>query len=285
MKILLGAIFRFTSQFFLPLIVLPKKGLPLQNKEGISPIHNIKYIKMRQSGLATIIFFISMFSYIQAQEIKADFKKEIKKVEQMSYILDYPENAKGKVPLLVYLHGSGERGNNLDLVKKNGPLMHKNLIKDPLAILAPQSPENVWWDTETVFQLIKEIQQKYNIDESRIILTGLSMGGWGSLKLAMEHPELFSAVAVVCPVVDRLMKVQAAQYKDLPMKIFHGGNDDLVSPMNSIEIYQEIKKVNKNVELTIFPDDNHNSWDSTYSNPKLYEWMLSQKKSSPKNKN
>ena len=62
------------------------------------------------------------------------------------------------------------------------------------------------------------------------------------------------------------------------MKIFHGGNDDIVSPMNSIEIYQAIKKVNKNVELTLFPDDNHNSWDSTYSNPKLYEWMFAQKK-------
>ena len=74
------------------------------------------------------------------------------------------------------------------------------------------------------------------------------MGGWGSLKLAMEHPELFSAVAVVCPPVDRLMKVRAGQYKNLPMKIFHGANDDIVSPMNAIEIYQEIKKVNKNIE-------------------------------------
>ena len=63
------------------------------------------------------------------------------------------------------------------------------------------------------------------------------------------------------------------------MKIFHGANDDVVSPMNAIEIYQAIKKVNKNIELTIFPDDNHNSWDSAYSNPKLYEWMLAQKNS------
>ncbi|MGZ5274156.1 MAG: prolyl oligopeptidase family serine peptidase, partial [Kaistella sp.] len=83
---------------------------------------------------------------------------------------------------------------------------------------------------------------------------------------------------VVCPPVDRLMKVRARQYRDLPMKIFHGANDDIVSPMNAIDIYQEIKKVNKNIELIIFPDDNHNSWDSTYSNPQLYEWMLSQRK-------
>lgn len=228
------------------------------------------------------LFLVGLFCSVNAQEIKAELKKEIKKEQKISYILDYPENAKGKVPLMVFLHGSGERGDDLELVKAHSPFTYKNLFPEPVAILAPQCPKDVWWDTEAVYYLIKEIQQKYQIDDSRIILTGLSMGGWGTLKLAMEHPELFSAVVPVCAPVDRLMKVRASQYKDLPMKIFHGGNDDIVSPMNSIEIYQEIKKVNKNVELTIFPDDNHNSWDSTYSNPKLYEWMLAQKKNTVK---
>lgn len=228
------------------------------------------------------LFFLSFDCLLKAQEIKTEFNKEIKNSYKISYVLDYPQDSKGKVPLIVFLHGSGERGTNLEMVKAHSPFTYKNLIKEPIAILAPQCPENVWWDTETIYHLIKDIQQKYKIDESRIILTGLSMGGWGTLKLAMEHPEMFSAVVPICPPVDRLMKVKAENYKDLPMKIFHGGNDDIVSPMNSIEIYQEIKKYNKNVELTLFPDDNHNSWDSTYSNPKLYEWMLSQKKSDKK---
>ncbi|WP_373707886.1 prolyl oligopeptidase family serine peptidase [Kaistella sp.] len=227
-------------------------------------------------------FLLGLFFSVNAQEIKAELKKDIKKEQKISYILDYPENAKGKVPLMVFLHGSGERGDNLEMVKAHSPFTYKNLFPEPVAILAPQCPKDVWWDTEAVYYLIKEIQQKYQIDDSRIMLTGLSMGGWGTLKLAMEHPELFSAVVAVCAPVDRLMKVRVSQYKDLPMKLFHGGNDDIVSPMNSIEIYQEIKKVNKNVELTIFPDDNHNSWDSTYSNPKLYEWMLAQKKNTVK---
>lgn len=222
--------------------------------------------------------FLGLAFMVNAQETKAEFNKEIKKVQKISYVLDYPQNAKGKVPLIVFLHGSGERGTDLEMVKAHSPFTYKNLIKEPVAILAPQCPENVWWDTEAVYYLIKDIQQKYKIDESRIVLTGLSMGGWGTLKLAMEHPEMFSAVAPVCAPVDRLMKVRAEKYKSLPMKIFHGGNDDVVSPANSIEIYQEIKKYNKNVEFTIFPDDNHNSWDSTYSDPKLYEWMLSQRK-------
>ena len=228
------------------------------------------------------LFLLGLFFSVNAQEIKAELKKEIKKEQKISYILDYPENAKGKVPLMIFLHGSGERGDNLEMVKAHSPFTYKNLFPEPVAILAPQCPKDVWWDTEAVYYLIKEIQQKYQIDDSRIMLTGLSMGGWGTLKLSMEHPELFSAVVAVCAPVDRLMKVRVSQYKDLPMKLFHGGNDDIVSPMNSIEIYQEIKKVNKKVELTIFPDDNHNSWDSTYSNPKLYEWMLAQKKNTVK---
>ncbi len=227
----------------------------------------------------TFIFLLLVIaSGFHAQEIKSMLNKEITKTKQISYILDYPQDAKGKVPLMVFLHGSGERGNDLEKVKVNGPFQYKDLISQPVAILAPQCPAGEWWDTEAIYYLIKDIQQKYKIDESKIILTGLSMGGWGTLKLAMEHPEVFSAVVPVCPPVDRLMKVRATQYSDLPMKIYHGGNDDIVSPMNSIEIYQEIRKTNKNVELILFPNDNHNSWDSTYSNPKLYEWMLAQSK-------
>lgn len=228
-----------------------------------------------------ILFPLSLlliFGNLHSQEIKSSLNKEISKTKQISYILDYPANAKGKVPLMVFLHGSGERGNDLEKVKVNGPFQYKNLIPEPVAILAPQCQAGEWWDTEAIFYLIKEIQKKYRIDDSKIILTGLSMGGWGTLKLAMEHPEVFSAVVPVCPPVDRLMKVRAAQYSELPMKIYHGANDDIVSPMNSIEIYQEIRKTNKNVELILFPDDNHNSWDSTYSDPKLYEWMLAQSK-------
>lgn len=229
------------------------------------------------------IFYIALFLTtfwfpIDAQEIKAEFRKEIKELQQISYVLDYPENTKQKVPLIVFLHGSGERGNNLEMVKAHSPFTYKNLIKEPIAILAPQCPAEEWWDTEAVYNLIKEIQKKYNIDETRIYLTGLSMGGWGSWKLANEHPELFAALAPVCAPSDRWMKATKHRYKDLPIKIFHGGNDDIVSPMTSIEMYQEIRKINPNVELIIFQDDNHNSWDSTYSDPKFYEWMLSQKK-------
>ena len=115
-------------------------------------------------------FILLSFSFVKAQEIKAEFNKEVKEVKKIFYILDYPENVKGNVPLIVFLHGSGERGTNLDVVKKNGPFNYKNLIREPIAILAPQCPENTWWDTDAIYHLIKEIQKKYKIDESRITL-------------------------------------------------------------------------------------------------------------------
>ena len=221
-----------------------------------------------------IMFSLPNFS----QEIKGNFSKEIKTKLELQYILQLPTNQKEKFPLIVFLHGSGERGTDLELVKNHSPFTYQNLIKSPIALLAPQCPENIWWDTNAVYQLILDISVKYNVDKSRIYLTGLSMGGWGTWKLAEEHPELFAAVAVVCGPVDNTMKYEVEKLKDLPIKIFHGALDDVVPPIQAIEMYQELKKVNKNTDLTIFPNDNHNSWDSTYSNPDFYKWMLEQHK-------
>lgn len=226
------------------------------------------------SFLIVLSFQLNCFS----QEIKQSFSKEVKTKLEINYILDLPNNQKEKFPLIVFLHGSGERGTDLEMVKNHSPFTYKNLIKEPVAILAPQCPENVWWDTNAVYHLILEITSKYNIDKSRIYLTGLSMGGWGTWKLAQEHPELFAAIATVCAPADRLMKIQAEKLKNIPIKIYHGALDDIVTPDQSIEMYLELKKTNPNTDLIIFSKDNHNSWDSTYSNPEFYKWLLEQYK-------
>ena len=221
------------------------------------------------------LLLLAFSSFAAAQEIKAEFNKQVKIQKNLSYILDYPKDTKSKIPLIVFLHGSGERGSNLEIVKNHSPFTYKNLIKEPVAILAPQCPENTWWDTDAVYFLIKEISEKYKIDKDRIYLTGLSMGGWGTLKLAGEHPEMFAAVAAVCAPTDRVMLATIDNYKDLNIKLFHGGMDDVVLPENAFNFYQKLHPVNPKAELTIFPNDNHNSWDSTYSDQKLYDWMLS----------
>ncbi len=233
---------------------------------------------MKKSSIILILlFFLSSVS--KAQEIKNIFSKTIKNKIEMGYVLDLPQNQKEKFPLIVFLHGSGERGTDLELVKAHSPFTYKNLFSSqPVAILAPQCTENIWWDTNAVFELIQEIVSKYNIDTSRIYLTGLSMGGWGSWKLALEHPDMFAALAPVCGPTDRMMIFLAEKLKGMPIKIFHGALDDIVPPTDSIEMYQALKKNNSNVELIIFPNDNHNSWDSTYSNPDFYNWLFNQHK-------
>jgi len=225
-----------------------------------------------------ILLLLTFSSFATAQEIKAEFNKEVKIQKNLAYILDIPKDVKTKIPLIVFLHGSGERGNDLEIVKAHSPFTYRNLIKEPVAILAPQCPANTWWDTDAVYFLIKEISEKYKIDKDRIYLTGLSMGGWGTLKLAGEHPEMFAAVASVCAPTDRAMWANIHNYKDMNLKIFHGGMDDVVLPENAFNFYQKLHPINPKAELTIFPNDNHNSWDSTYSDPKLWEWMLSLKK-------
>ena len=228
--------------------------------------------------LLHIFFLIGMPLATFSQEIQGNFSKEITTKLELNYILQLPTNQKEKFPLLIFLHGSGERGTDLSIVKNHSPFTYQNLIKSPVALLAPQCPSDIWWNTTAVYQLINEIISKYNIDKSRIYLTGLSMGGWGTWKLAEEHPELFAAIAPVCAPVDRTMVYDVEKLKNLPIRIYHGALDDVVLPVNAIEIYQELKKINTNSDLTLFSNDNHNSWDSTYSDPKFYEWLLAQHK-------
>ncbi len=223
-----------------------------------------------------LLLLLLSVNIFYGQEIKGSFDKDVQERKQIKYLFDYPNATKGKIPLIVFLHGSGERGTNLESVKAHSPFTYKNLMSEPVAILAPQCPENQWWDTDAVYHLIQKITKKYNIDQKRIYLTGLSMGGWGTLKLAMDHPDIFAAVASICAPTDRVMYANIHQYKDLNIKIFHGGMDDVVLPENAFKFYQKLHPINPKAELVIFPNDNHNAWDSTYSNPKFWEWMFSQ---------
>ena len=232
-------------------------------------------MKLKQTLL---IFLISIPFIGNSQETKGVFSKDITVKLELKYILQLPDNQKEKFPLLIFLHGSGERDTDLETVKDHSPFTNQNLIKSRVALLAPQCPKNTQWDTMALYELVKDVLSKYNIDKSRVYLTGLSMGGWGTWKLAEEHPELFAAIAPVCAPVDDYMIEDAAILIDMPIHIYHGALDDLVSPTLAIAMYRELKKTNNKSELFIFPNDNHNSWDSTYSDSKFYEWILAQHK-------
>ncbi len=184
---------------------------------------------------------------------------------------------KTPIPLIIFLHGSGERGTDVEKVKVHGPLKYVNNNTLDAFILAPQCPENTYWESESLFQLIQKIcKENPNIDTQRIYLTGLSMGAWGVWNLAFAHPEMFAAIVPIAGFVDRVPMVENCKIKHIPTHIYHGLLDDVVDVNYAIEIYKKLKTCSLNIALTIFDDANHDSWTRVYDNAKTYEWMFQQ---------
>lgn len=216
------------------------------------------------------------------------FKKEIEKNVEANYLLYLPEgyDTPGKRwPLMLFLHGAGERGNDLSLVEKHGPpkLIAEGKKDFPFVIVSPQCPEDAWWSdgpqVDTLNALLDHIIAHYRIDKDRIYVTGLSMGGFGTWRLACEYPDRFAAIAPICGGGEPYRVRKIAK---LPVWVFHGGKDDVVPIQASQLMVDALKKANGNVEFTVYPEAGHDSWTETYNNPALYEWFLKHKRSDNK---
>jgi predicted peptidase len=184
----------------------------------------------------------------------------------------YAANTDEKFPLIIFLHGSGERGADLAKVKVHGP--PKIVDSDPnfpFIVVSPQAPEGERWDVSKLDALLAEVRKNYRIDESRIYLTGLSMGGFGTWDWAIARPGLFAAIAPVCGRSD---VSKAAMLKDMPIWAFHGDNDTAVDMAGSFDMVAAVRKAGGNPRLTIYPDTGHDSWTRTYADPALYYWFL-----------
>ena len=177
---------------------------------------------------------------------------------------------------MIFLHGSGERGSDLEKLKIHGPLKYLKTKPLDAFVLAPQCPEKEYWDSESLYKLIKKIIKKNNIDPDRIYLTGLSMGGWGAWNLAFAHPEMFAALVPIAGYVDRIPMVENCEIANIPTRIFHGQLDETVNVFYSVEIYKKLESCSREITLTIFDDAHHDSWTRVYDNTEIYEWMFGQ---------
>lgn len=211
-------------------------------------------------------------------ETKGSIKSESVNQFQLNYILNKPENMSELKPLIVFLHGSGEKGNDLEKVKAHGPLKYIQNNKLDSYILAPQCSQDKYWDSEELYQLIQKVITENKIDKSRVYLTGLSMGAWGSWNLAFAHPELFAALVPIAGFVDRVPMIEGCKIATIPIRMFHGLQDNVVNVRYSIDIYNKLRECNKDIKLEIFNDAWHDSWSRVYDHPEIYEWMLKQKK-------
>jgi predicted peptidase len=186
-------------------------------------------------------------------------------------------------PLVIFLHGAGERGDDLELVKKHGP---PKLIAQgkqfPFIVVSPQCPKDEWWAWKPLelMALVDEIGSKYKVDQDRIYLTGLSMGGFGTWALAAYAPRRFAAIAPICGGGEALY---VRRLGHMPTWVFHGAKDPVVPLKRSEDMVTALRKINKQVNFTVYPEALHDSWTATYENPEFYQWLLAQKREPPAN--
>jgi predicted peptidase len=222
---------------------------------------------------AGLLMLICANNPVKSQQVE---KKSAQKFKYLLYLPEsYDKDKTVKWPLILFLHGGGERGNNLNTVKNVGPLRYVAKGKKlPFIIVSPQIGKGMYWGPDSLKDFLIEVIGKYKVDNDRIYLTGLSIGGKGTWETAMKYPEMFAAIAPVSGWAkpDMLWKI-----RNTPVWIFHGAKDPVVPVIASVVMADSLKKYN-NVKLTIYPEGIHSHWEETYNNEDLYKWFLTHKK-------
>lgn len=208
--------------------------------------------------------------------------KKLEKKLTLDYLLYLPKDYDGakKFPLVIFLHGAGERGSNIELVKIHGfPKLVAAGGEYDFILAAPQCPGGKNWGegkADEFIALVGELIEKYAVDTARIYLTGLSMGGFGTFFYGAKYKNAFAALAPICGGIrEHIPSVEI--YKDKPLWVFHGAKDSVVGLANSTWIVNELNNMDADVKFTVYPDADHDSWTETYDNPALVRWFLSKK--------
>lgn len=183
-----------------------------------------------------------------------------------------PASAAAPAPLILFLHGAGERGRRVEDVAREGlPRLIEQGTDLPFIVVAPQCPPETWWSVSALTRLLDDVETTLPVDPARVYLTGLSMGGFGSWALAAQQPGRFAAVAPICGGGD---PESAAQLAGVPIWAFHGARDDIVPQSRSDEMVAAVRAAGGDPRYTVYPDLAHDSWTVTYENPELYAWFL-----------
>jgi len=199
-------------------------------------------------------------------------------IVRLGYLLFLPQgygtSPDEKWPLILYLHGMGERGNDLELVKIHGISKIVEQWPDfPFVAVSPQCPdETMWWHHHVILNaLLDEIVATYAVDVDRIYLTGNSMGGYGTWNLATAYPERFAAIAPIC---GGGFSEMVCALKDVPVWAFHGAEDQTVELKQGQQMVDALRACGGHVRFTVYAGVGHDSWTQTYDDPDLYKWFL-----------
>ena len=250
--------------------------------------------------LMTIILSVSLQNAFSQSSSKFSINSYINdKRDTLLYRQLFPDaDTLRRFPLVIFLHGSGERGNDNEAQLKWGAMnfaSDENMIRYPAFVIAPQCPPNVSWSNFTrdrnstqmsllptptkpmqlLIELIDKLKRTLRVDTTRIYITGLSMGGFGTYDAIMRYPKLFAAAVPVCGGGD-ISKAPAIAH--IPIWIFHGAEDPSVSPLYSLEMLQALTKAGAHPGFTQYPEVGHFSWLGAYSDPLMIEWLFRQRK-------
>ena len=216
---------------------------------------------------------------------------QINKTIQLNYLLflpkDYDAGSSKRWPMIFFLHGIGERGQDPWKVKLHGPPRVAEEMNDfPFIVVSPQCPAGEWWSNEVLIALLDKVTANLAVHVDRIYLTGLSMGGFGAWSLALAFPDRFAAVAPICGggnwhVARALDEKRAAALKSLPFWVFHGDQDTSVGIEESERMVKALQKFGCDIRFTVYPGVGHDSWTETYNNPELYQWFLKHSRTHP----
>ncbi len=205
--------------------------------------------------------------------------------QTLKYYVFQPSDESAKTdagfPLMLMLHGAGERGDDLELLKKYGPVMYCSKAESAKTwkffTVAPQCPANEWWSAAQLSVMIDKLCAVYPIDKDRVYVTGVSMGGFGTWALLALCPEKIAAIAPIC---GRGNPSDASKTATTPVWAFHGDLDGAVPLSASQEMVEAHKKAgNPDAKLTVYRGVGHDSWINAYAEPELYTWLLSKSKS------
>ncbi len=241
--------------------------------------HN-SIIIMKKAILAFVCFSILTSGTLSYSQDRQTAHKFVVETNYMLYLPEAYANDTVRWPLMLFLHGAGECGTDIEKVKKHGP---PKLIAEgreyPFIVVSPQAPpQTPWryeWGSDDLFNLLQYIFKEYRVDRDRVYLTGLSMGGFGAWNLAEAHPEIFAAVIPICGGGD---SSKVWKLRHMPVWCFHGAKDKTVPLSASQQMVDALKTYNPSVKFTVNPEGEHNIYEEVYTDDSVYDWMLAQRR-------
>lgn len=212
----------------------------------------------------------------------------VKRSVSLGYLLHVPRVPEGPppdgFPVLLFLHGSGERGTRPMCVAKHGPPKLARLDPAfPFVVVSPQCPAGKLWDVAALPGLLDEALRGLPVNVGRVSVTGLSMGGYATWELVLRHPERFCAAVPICGGVQWVEALlpdprKLRAIRSVPIRAYHGAQDDVVPLGESERAVAALRGLGAEVSLTVVPDAGHDAWSAAYSDPDLFRWLLEQRR-------